>query len=353
MGSVPEQVRLQAERANELHRQVYAPEDTPEDNPEGTQAPEPQPQDGAPKTTPQQPPVDDNGAADPKAAPPEPAADPSAAKPDGPEDWEQRYRTAQGLLKAESQRHIAERRELLDRIEELEKKIEQGTPATPATPAEPAQPLITDADLETYGPELLDVIGRKAQEMAARIVEQRLAELKPELDQTKAQVDQFATQVYKTNEQRFYGELERAVPDWKALNADQRWLVWLGEVDPISGVPRQQHLDHAAQQLDHARVAVLFNTFKQAAGIEAPTAPASPAPETTPAPKKPEISPTPRSVGNASAPTHREPESPSVSRAEINAHYRRSSAEPQYRSSEEYKAMEQRIASAMAAGQVT
>lgn len=353
MGSLPEQVRLQAERANQIHRQVYAPEDkpedTPEDKPEGSQESEQQPQTGAPET-PQQPPVDDKGAADPQAAPPDPAADPNAAKDDKPEDWEQRYRTAQGLLKAESQRHAAERRQLLERIEELEKKFEQGAAAKPA---EPAQPLITDKDLETYGPELLDVIGRKAQEMAAQIVEQRMAELKPQLEQTKEQVDQFASQVYKSSEQRFYGELERVVPDWQAINADQRWLAWLGEVDPISGVPRQQHLDHAAQQLDHARVAMLFNTFKQAAGIETPAAPASPAPAAAPAPKKPEISPTPRSVGNASAPTHREPELPSVSRAEINAHYRRSSAEPQYRNSEEYKAMEQRIASAMAAGQVT
>lgn len=347
MGSVPKQVREQADRANEIHNQVYNPEDTPDDDADdqGQGHDEPQIDDVDPQL--KQPPVDDSGDADAPDVPTAPK-DPPAAKDDEPtESWEQRYRTAQGLLKAESQRWAAERRELQVEIEDLKKAVAKPAEKQPAK--DPAKPLVTDADLETYGPELLDVIGRKAQEMAAQIVDARMAELKPELESTKKQVTDIAQQSYKTNEDKFYGELERSVPDWKAINTDQNWLAWLGEVDPLSGVPRQRYLDNAAQQLDHAHVARLFNAYKESAGIETPK---KESPAAKPAHRKPEISPSPRAVGNATAPTHREPQV-GVSRSEIDAHYRRSTLEPQYRHSEEHKAMEQRIATAMAANQIT
>lgn len=345
MGSLPKQVREQADRANEIHNQVYNPEDTPEDDAQNEDG-QPQNVDVDPNVG--TPPVDDAGPTDTPDAPPAPKDPPAAADSDPQESWEQRYRTAQGLLKAESQRWATERRELKDEIEELKTVVGKAPATAPATAKAPVA-TITDADLETYGPELLDVIGRKAQEMAAQIVDARMAELKPELEQTKKQVTDIAAQSYKSSEEKFYGELEREVPDWKAINTDQNWLAWLGEVDQLSGVPRQRYLDNAAQQLDHAHVARLFKAYKDAAGI---TPPPADSPAATPAPKKPSLSPSPRAVGNASAPTHREPQV-GVSRSEIDAHYRRSTHEPQYRRSEEHKAMEQRIATAMAADQIT
>lgn len=343
MGSLPDQVQRQADRANEIHKQVYSPETDPDtqdpanvDPPEPVEDLEPLEQ---PNATPKPEPV----------APADPAPTTSTAAPADPEDsWEQRYRTAQGMMKAEAQRHATERQDMQKQIDALKEQVNKVT-APPAEPAPPApKSLVTEADLETYGPELLDVIGRKAQEMAADIVEKRMAELKPELDQTKERVETFAAQAYKTNEDKFYGELAKAVPDWQTVNADQQWLAWLGEVDPLSGVPRQRYLDNAAQQLDHARTAALFQAFKDSTGKGA-------APESAPAsaPARHDISPTPRTVGNASAPTPREPQAATVSRQEIDAHYKRSAHDASYRSSDEYKAMDQRIASAMSTGQIT
>jgi hypothetical protein len=57
-------------------------------------------------------------------------------------------------------------------------------------------------------------------------------------------------------------------------------LNWLGEVDPIAGVPRQAFLNTAFEARDPDRTARLFNTFKEQAGIAPrPPAPTPPAPQ--------------------------------------------------------------------------
>src|SRR5690606_21687938 len=243
---------------------------------------------------------------------PEQQADKPApeAKPKS-EDWEAKYRTLQGILNAEKGRWAAEKQALEERIRSLQQATAQPEPP-PASAQAAVRKLITEQDKETYGPELLDLIARAAAEQADQIVQQRLAELKPEIEQAKQKVTEVTQQVYQSKEQEFYGKLAQAVPAWETVNADEGWLRWLGEPDPVFGVPRQIALDNAARALDHERVARMFNTYKQLAGI-GQQAPAQPEPAPV---KKPALSPTPRAVGNASAPTHREPQT-GVTRSEI------------------------------------
>lgn len=341
--ALPEQVRLQAERANQLLAQAHG------------EAGKPEAQTPAPEPAPQEPQVDtpENNEPQSQAPAPEqkPAPAPAAAAPATPDDdpngdsWRQRYKTLQGLMNAESGRWSAEKQTLSARLTALEAALAEAKAQAPApapAPAAPA-PLVTDKDIETYGPELMDVIGRKAAEMAQQIVAQEMGKLKPELDKVNQTVGAVATQAYKSSEEKFYGELTREVPDWKEVNSNQAWLAWLGEIDPLSGVPRQVYLDNAAKNMDHARTAALFNAFKDSAGLNKPAEPAAPA--------KPQLSPSPRTVGTASAPTPREPQT-SVTRSEIAAHYRRGATDTGYRGSKEHAAMEARIADAMATGRV-
>lgn len=331
MGQLPEQARQMSERANEYFAQL----NTPADNPEATPPAEPKESAPAESVVP--------------AATEQPAeqhteqpanAEPPADTAPKPENWEHKYRTLQGLFNAESRAWQAEKKTFEARIQALDNAAK--APAPQPQPAATKQSRVTDKDLDTYGPELLDVIGRKAAEMADEIVAQRLAELRPALEETRERVTTVAGQVYKNAQDRFYGELTQAVPDWQAVNTDQRWLDWLGETDPLSGVPRQVYLDNASQKLEYERVARLFQTFKDHAGLNKPAAPA---------PAKPTLSPSPRTVGSATAPTPREPDT-RVSRSEISAHYRRSSTDQSYRTSKDHDAMEQRIATAMATGAI-
>lgn len=324
MSNVPEQVRRQAERANELLNQANG---TPGDPPAEPVIQEPQVQEPAEPPAPEPTPA---------ATPAEPTPAPAPAAPS--DDWQQKYRTLQGVFSAEQGRWNAEKKVFETRITALESAAAAQPAPAPAAPA----PKFDEKDIETYGPELMEMVSRQAQAMASQIIEQRMAELKPQLEQTREQVTNVATHVYRSNEEKFYGELAKEVPDWEAVNTDQRWLNWLAEVDPLSGVARQVYLDNASQKLDHTRVTTLFKAFKDAAGLT------KPAPQ---APAAPVLSPSPRTVGNASAPTHREPTT-GVTRSEIAAHYRRGATDRDYRDSAEHKAFELRIQQAVATDQV-
>lgn len=315
MSAIPEQVRRQVERANELMAQ-------------------PVEQVAAPAAEPatQEPPVEPQAQAPAVETPPAPAPQPVT-------DWEQKYRTLQGVLSAEQNRWNAAKQTLESRVQTLESQVA----AKPAEVA-PAAVQVDLKDVETYGPELLDMVGRQAKAMAEQIVAARMAELQPQLEQTRDQVTNVANQVYKNEQERFFGELAKVVPDWQTVDTDTRWHSWLGEQDAMSGIVRQELLDGATRNLDHTRVATMFNVFKK----EFNPAPAAPKAAAAPTPPQ---SPSPRSVGTATAPAIHE-EKDSVKRTEIAAHYARGSRDPAYRGSAEHKAFELRIQQAFANNRV-
>lgn len=325
--ALPDQVRLRAERANQLIAEINgeqaanapAPSDPPADPPQPTD-----PQEPAPTAAPVEPPA------------PSPAPEPS-------DDWRQKYLTLQGVFNAESRRWQGEKQNLESRLASLEAAAKAPAPAAPA----PAPSTFSAEELDRFGPDLLNLITAKAGAMAEQIVTAKMAELTPTLQKTAQQVAQIGQSVYDTKEQEFWGELATAVPDHQQVNGDPRWLEWLGGEDELSGVPRQTLLDNAAGKLDHKRVAKLFEAFKKATGQASP-----PAPSPAPGPAMPPVSPSPRSVGNASAPTPREPQAALVKRSEIRAHYRRSSSDPTYKASPEYSQMEQRITQATIANRI-
>jgi hypothetical protein len=333
--ALPEQVRVRAERANqliaEMNGQAPAPIAPPVEPPTEPPAPAPAPSPNEPP--PQEPP-----------APPAPA--PAPADPEA--TWEHKYRSLQGVLNVEKGKWEAKERVYQERIATLEAQSRAPAPApTPAPAAAPATAQFTEDELARYGPDLLNLIASKAGAMANEIVTRKLAELNPTLERTQQQVNQIGQAVYQSKEQEFWGELAKAVPDHQQVNASHEWLVWLGQSDELTGIPRQRLLDTAANALDHKRVAKLFEVFKREHGQAAAPAQAPSAP----APAMPPISPSPRTVGHASAPTPREPEAPSVKRSEIAVHYRRA-LDPTYKASPEYAAMETRIAQASRTGRV-
>lgn len=338
---LPEQVRKRAERANQLVAELN-----------GQNPGEPTPAPGAPPVDPPNPSPAPGPEPAPSPAPtpaPTPAPQPSPQDDPNGETWKQKYQTLQGVLAAESGRWRAEKKVFEDRIAALEQAA--ATPqAPPPPPAAPASQYSQD-EIERFGPELLDLVTRKATALANEIVTQKMAELNPKFERVENQVRAVGQSVYESKEAEFWGELKKSVPDFETVNVSQDFLIWLGQEDDFTGARRQEILDNAAKRLDHQRVAKVFNAFKTASGIPLPgaTPPAPPAP-----PAAPPISPSPRTVGTGgSGPTPREPQAPTVKRSEIAAHYRRSSSDPTYRNTPEYTAMETRIFQAQAANRVT
>lgn len=211
-----------------------------------------------------------------------PAAQPVAqpTPPQVPEEtWEQRFKSLQGVRNSERPRFIA-------RIEELEATVQQlqSRPAPPPPQEQPPQANQQDADV--FGQDLVDMVRRTADSMAGntiRTLEGRIAQLEQQLAGASAVAS-------KTADEVFYERLAQLVPDWETINQDEGFLVWLAEVDPLFGAPRQSALTQAGNARDVTRVAAVFKAWK---GI-APEQP-KPAPR-----QEPQVSP--RSSGNGSMP---------------------------------------------------
>jgi hypothetical protein len=285
--TVPAQVRAQREKAQQLQEELGKPT-PPEADPNNPNPAENQP---AP------------AAAEPAAPTPEPQA----------MDWEQRYRTLQGMFNAQVPKLQAELRTANQQVAELRQALEQRT----AAPKAPSSPLLTDKDVEDFGQDTIDVMRRAARQEATEqfsgIIEnlqKQIATLQTTVVPKVAQFEQAAT---VSREEKFMRDLDTLSPTWRQLNNDPAFLDWLDEVDPFTGTIRQKLLDTAVQAADAHRAATFFTAF----------AAAKPAVVPTPTPQ-PGVSPELEALvtpgkGRGGAP---QPEKPQITRAYIDAFYK-------------------------------
>ena len=88
-------------------------------------------------------------------------------------------------------------------------------------------------------------------------------------------VEQVAQKQALSSEQSFWAELSTKVPNWRDINADQGFLDWLMEVDPLTGVSRQSYLEDAQRSMDVYRVANFFNAWQGNVGQQVAQPPRS------------------------------------------------------------------------------
>lgn len=249
--SLPKQVQAQAEEAARLEREVLG---IAEPNPEGDPAPEGEHAEGQPAA--EVPPQTEQEA---QPTPPIPSED---------ETWEKRYKSLQGMFNAEVPRLQAQLKELQAQLNSERAKADAAERAKAYQPEQ----LVTDKDVEAFGSDLIDVIDRKAREVAAQMVGTKMVELEAENHQLREQLSGVSERQVSNDRRTFFVELERLVPDYEAVNVDPGFLNWLSEVDPLSGLARQEYLNNAYGSLDVGRTAALFNTYKQMTAPPAPRA---------------------------------------------------------------------------------
>jgi len=242
--ALPRQVEAQLKELEEIEKQLAA-----QQNPQANPAePDPEPQPAEP-TEP-----------DPETKP-EPQQ--TEAKPEKPvepevpeETWQQKYKTLKGMYDAEVPRLHSDVRELRSQMDKLQKAAE--TPKQEPKPAAQPTKLVTDADLEAFGPDLIEVQRKVAREVAA--------EFRGELDAMKAENEKLREQLTATgtqvSEASFEQRLYRLVPDFQVVNTDSRWVDWLNEVDPLLRAPRKSVAQDAFNQGDAEAVAHYIGMFK-------------------------------------------------------------------------------------------
>jgi len=216
------------------------------------------------------------------------------AQPEPPkqtvEDWEQKYRTLQGI----HNKHVGDLKGRLEQLEasnqQLLDKLKTSTP--PPAQAQPAS--VNPQDAETFGEDLVRMIQRTAEQLLGPVtqsVEQRLASLESNLQGTNKVVAQ-------TADDTFFAALREQVPDFDQINTSEPFLAWLAEEDDLTGSQRQAALSAAGNARDLKRVVKVFNAFKKATGggVDPPSAP-----ESHPASRL-EAQVSPKSTGNGATP---------------------------------------------------
>jgi hypothetical protein len=121
---------------------------------------------------------------------------------------------------------------------------------------------LTEQDVQNYGTDLIDVTQRAALHAVA-----------PELQQIKQQNAELQRQLSIEARRNLDARVERAVPNFREVDRDPRWLQWLAGTDALTGRSRQQLLNDAIASTDANRVAMFFRRFQQEAGsVQAPAA---------------------------------------------------------------------------------
>lgn len=184
---------------------------------------------------------------------------------------EGRYRQSQATV-GQLQQQMAELGDELMRCQQTITQLRQGT-QPPQQRAQPVrgqglsvvQKFVTAEDVQTYGPELIDVVQRAAREA-----------LQPDLAQVAQQTQQTNQRVMQSAQAQMYLDLDRAAPTWREINVNPRFKAWCRLPDVYSGVVRGQLMKDAFQAANAPRVASFFQGFlaeEQATGqVPAPGA---------------------------------------------------------------------------------
>ena len=177
-----------------------------------------------------------------------------STEPQEDKTWEQKYRVLQSKYDAEVPRLYGQVRELTENLDHLSQRLESSLqPSEIETPSAFDNKSLDDLRKE-FGDDFVDAMLKVAAAEAERQVKLQTAESKQRLTRLEGREQE-------TTKERFYSQLEARVPNWTEINAEQGWLSWLKEYDPIVGATRQTALDSAAGTMDAIRVAAIFDSY--------------------------------------------------------------------------------------------
>ncbi len=252
---IPAAIKAAGARSDEIIRQLsgQAAETPPPEEQPAAQT-EPEPAKAEPEPTDAQPPL---------------TADTRQGNAEE-ESWKHKYQSLKGRFDRQDQAL----RDLSSQVSELQRELARARAEQPrATPPElRAERLITPEEENDYGKDFLAVVGKKAREELAPVVqqyEQKIAELESRLEGVNGYV---ATDART----RMHDYLDDKLESWRELNRDEGFLGWLALPDPFSGAIRHELLKEAYGRNDGPRVLNFFKGFLAEEAVVAPAYRAEP-----------------------------------------------------------------------------
>lgn len=248
MSTVPKQVKAHADKARETLEQMKKVQQDAEAVVGEVAAAQP-----SASPAPSEPPA--------PSAPPEPPAPSAPPAPPAEEDWKHKYEVLQGKYSSEVPQLSEELRRTRGMVEKLQAELEEVRQAPPVA-APKNSSLVSQDEINEFGPELFDFVRRVARAEVLPEVEARLTTVKKTAETA-------ATTATETAQMRFMEAL-LADPDFRQYNEDPGFLAWIAQVDPLVGAPRQVLLDQAVAAHNVQRVLAFFRAYKS--GVAPPAA---------------------------------------------------------------------------------
>lgn len=181
-------------------------------------------------------------------------------------DYKAMYHTLKGKYDAEVPRLRSTTVALEKRLVELENMLAsvQSQPQKQEPAAPPEDVSITADEREAFGDDLLAVVEKQAK----AVMLQREAEYRAQIEELKAQLGQFGQTTQQVQERvkafdqtSFLNAMRQRVPEFDKIDSDPKFLSWLEEVEPYSGVRKIDLLREAGSRLDVERAAAFFDSY--------------------------------------------------------------------------------------------
>jgi len=256
MSALPKAIQDQVDQAEALQQQLY-PEDAPtepvEPPAEPVEAEEP-PSNVVELTKPQTPPE----------APP--------AREDTVDYWKSRFETLRGKFDAEVPA-------LHHQLKEQAAQLKQLAENQQKKPDAADEPLVTDKDRDEFGSDYVDFVEKLSTRVAQSAVAQAVAELRKEFGVVQDRVGQVAERVVMSESEKFWSGVLTLVPEWKQIDADQRWFDWLDTSPDFSEETYREIAGKAIAKGNAQKIAALVKKWKEELGLSTPAPAAEPKPD--------------------------------------------------------------------------
>lgn len=190
------------------------------------------------------------------------------------ETWEQRFRVLEGKYRAEVPRLHEQLRAQSDQLDRAVQALEN---AVRKPEASQESKLVTDADVEAYGEDLVGMVRRASREEFNSLSKTLIAELDKRFGAVTEVVKRTESQVAETKADRFWSDVYGAHADYETVNNDPRWFAFLDSKVPGTRFTRRQIAEQAANDLDTKLFIEQLGLFKESIGAtQQPPAKAKP-----------------------------------------------------------------------------
>ena len=190
-----------------------------------------------------------------EAKPREAVPDPVESKPETKADDQSEHKY--NSMKGRFEQAQADIRRMSENQRNMEALLAEFSSAKAPQAQEAPKSLLSPEDIEAYGKDFLDVVGRKAQEVS----QSELYTLKSELAALKAQLGHQSQVSAVSAQEKMYATMDEELPEWRELNDNKDFISWLALPDAYSGAIRHGLINQAVQQANASRVLAFFRGF--------------------------------------------------------------------------------------------